>query len=388
MVRHKQLNVRKFVAPEIVLGDGAISLLGRYTANLGSSRPMLVVDPGIIRAGWAKRATQSLAYAGLEPAVFSGITPNPKDYEVMAGSNYFLENGCDALVAVGGGSVIDCAKGFGVVVANGEHILKYVGVDTIHTPMPPLVCVPTTSGSAADVSQFAICSDTSRKIKVAIVSKMLVPDVSLIDPSTTVTMSPQVTADTGLDALTHAIEAYVSNASSPMTDLISLEAIRLIGEYLLLAVRNPSDMQARSKMSLASMNAGLAFSNAILGAVHGMAHSLGGLFDLPHGECNAILLGPVIAYNFQASPLRYREVARALGCEIERKNDSDVCKSLLSVIRLLCSEAGLAHSLGNLGVARDDIPRLAAMAMNDPCMLTNPRRPSQAEIEAVYENAL
>jgi alcohol dehydrogenase class IV len=388
MAGSTEAGLRKFVAPEIVFGVGASGLAGRYAANLGSKRPMLVTDAGLLSASWAAKAREHLAAAGLDPVIFSRITPNPKDHEVMEGARLYAESRCDALVAVGGGSVLDCAKGMGVVMANGGHILDYEGVDTIPHPMPPLVCVPTTSGSSADVSQFAIITDTARKVKIALVSKMLVPDVSLLDPATTATMSAGLTAETGLDALTHAIEAYVSNASSPMTDLFALEAIRLVGAYLVRAVREPGDMEARSRMSLASMNAGLAFSNAILGAVHGMAHSLGGALDLPHGECNAILLGPVIAYNFDSAPGRYREVARALGCRAGGEDDGWVRECLLSAIKRLRSDAGLGRTLGDLGVTRADIPHLAAMAMKDPCMLTNPRKPGQAGIEAVYAAAL
>ena len=314
---NRESTLRKFVAPEIVFGSKASELAGRYAANLGSRRPLLVTDPGILEAGWAEQVRARLVEAGLAVETFSAVTPNPKDHEVMAGARFFADKACDALVAVGGGSVLDCAKGIGVVIANGGHIADYEGVDTIANPMPPLVCVPTTSGSSADVSQFAIISDTRRKVKIALVSKMLVPEVALVDPDTTVTMSPDLTAGTGLDALTHAIEAYVSNANSPMTDLFALEAVRLVGAFVTRAVRDPLDMEARTRMSLASLDAGLAFSNAILGAVHGMAHSLGGALDLPHGECNAILLGPVIAYNYRSAPGRYREIARSLGCRAE-----------------------------------------------------------------------
>jgi alcohol dehydrogenase class IV len=217
---------------------------------------------------------------------------------------------------------------------------------------------------------------------------MLVPDVSLIDPLPAATMGRALTAETGVDALTHAVEAYVSNASSPVTDLFALEAMRLVRSHLVNAVREPGDLEARSKMCLASLDAGLAFSNAILGAVHGMAHSLGGYLDLPHGECNAILLGPVIAFNFPASPARYREVALALGCRVDGAPDDEVLGSLLEAIRQLRSDLGITRNLAELGVTRADIPHLAELAMLDPCLLTNPRTPSKVDIEAIYEAAL
>jgi alcohol dehydrogenase class IV len=380
--------LRKFVAPEFVFGEGASALAARYAANLGARRPMLVTDQGLIDAGWAGKLQAQLHGAGFECVVFSDVTPNPKDHEVMAGAKIYAEKGCDALVALGGGSVLDCAKGIGVVMACGGDILSYEGVDTVECALPPLVCVPTTSGSSADVSQFAIITDTVRKVKIALVSKMLVPDVSLLDPVPTTTMSAALTAETGVDALTHAIEAYVSNANSPVTDLFALEAMRLVRGYLVRSVRDASDLEARSKMCLASLDAGLAFSNAILGAVHGMAHSLGGSLDLPHGECNAILLGPVIAFNFPSAPERYREVARAFGCAVDGAPDAQVREDLLTAIRQLREDVGITRNLAELGVTRADIPHLAGLAMQDPCLLTNPRSPTQADIEAIYEAAL
>ena len=380
--------LRKFVAPEFVFGDGAARLAARHASNLGSRRPMLVTDAGLINAGWADTLQAELKAAGLECVVFSDVTPNPKDFEIMSGEQVYRDEGCDALVALGGGSVLDCAKGIGVVTACGGHIVEYEGVDTIPRPLPPLVCVPTTSGSSADVSQFAIITDTARKVKIALVSKMLVPDVSLLDPRPTTTMSATLTAETGVDALTHAIEAFVSNASSPVTDMFALESMRLVKGWLVQAFREPVNIKARSQMCLASLDAGLAFSNAILGAVHGMAHSLGGSLDLPHGECNAILLGPVIAFNFPSSPRRYRKVAKALGCAVENVPDDEVVDMLLLAIKQMRAELGLNRNLAELGVTRADIPRLAGLAMQDPCILTNPRKPIQADIEAIYEAAL
>ena len=388
MAETQEFELRKFVAPEFVFGEGASTLAAQYAANLGSRRPMLVTDAGLIEAGWSRQLLDGFTKAGLGCVVFDAVTPNPKDHEVMAGARIFKDEGCDSLVALGGGTVLDCAKGIGIVTACGGHILAYEGVDTIACPLPPLVCVPTTSGSSADVSQFAIISDTVRKVKIALVSKMLVPDVSLIDPRLTTTMTAALTAETGLDALTHAIEAYVSNANSAVTDLFALEAMRLVRISLVQAVRSPLDMEARSSMCLASLDAGLAFSNAILGAVHGMAHSLGGRLDLPHGECNAILLGPVIAYNFPSATARYRNVAQALGCAVSGVSDNEVLASLLAAIQHMRADVGLTRNLEALGVTRADIPHLAAMAMKDPCLLTNPRKPAQADIESIYEAAL
>ena len=376
--------LRKFVAPELVMGQGAINLAGRYAMNFGARRVLVVTDPGVSACGWTDRVVRSLKDHGVPAVVFSGVSPNPRSEEVMAGAKLYREENCDVLVAVGGGSPMDCAKGIGIVVAEGRHILEFEGVDQINLPMPPLVCIPTTSGSSADVSQFAIIMDEKRHVKIAIISKMLVPDVSLLDPQTLTTMSMELSACTGLDALTHAIEAYVSNAHFALSDMLALEAIERVAHYLLPSIAEPSNIELRNEMMLASLTAGMAFSNAILGAVHAMAHSLGGLADAPHGECNAILLGPVAAMNFSGAPERYREVGKRLGLVLPAE-DKAAAEALATGIGELRQRAGLVRGLRELGVSKDQLRQLAENALADPCMETNPRQLSVEEVVSLYE---
>ncbi|MEN6351531.1 MAG: iron-containing alcohol dehydrogenase, partial [Syntrophomonas sp.] len=284
------MELRKFVAPEIVSGPGARFMVDRYVKNFGIRKVLVVSDPGVIEAGWTNDVINSLKEAGISYSLFSNISPNPRSEQVMEGAAVYQGEDCHAIIAVGGGSPMDCAKGIGIVCTNDQHIREFEGADQVSIPGPPLICIPTTSGSSADVSQFAIITNKQRNVKMAIVSKMLVPDVALIDPETLLTMPAYLAACTGMDALTHAIEAFVSNATSPLTDILALEAIRLVNSNIIQSLEKPQDMEVRARMMRGSMLAGLAFSNAILGAVHAMAHSLGGLLDLPHGECNAILL--------------------------------------------------------------------------------------------------
>ncbi len=383
------LELRKFLAPESVFGAGAAALAGRYVQNLGARRVLLVTDPGIVDLPWFSGITGSIRDMGVELEVFAEVHANPRDFEVMHGADIFRAKGCDAIVAVGGGSPMDCAKGIGIVVTNDCHVLQFEGVDNVQNPGPPLICVPTTAGSSADVSQFAIINDTARKVKIAIVSKAMVPDVALIDPLLTLTMPRELTAHTGVDALTHAIEAYVSNAHGPTTDLFALDAIRRIARHLPLAITRPDDAEARAGMMLGSMYAGLAFSNAILGAVHAMAHSLGGLMDLPHGQCNAMLLDHVIAYNFDAAPNRYADIAIALGAQLSPAAPlEEKREAVLAQVRALKAAVGATEGLGSLGVGPEHLDGLAAFAMNDPCLVTNPKAPTAADIKAVYRNAL
>lgn len=383
------LEMRKFVAPEHVFGCGAGRLAGRYAANHGARKALLVTDPGVIAQPWFDDIRASLAESGVDHAVFAEVSENPRDTEVMTGAELYRSEGCDAIVAVGGGSPMDCAKGIGIVSTNHRSILDFEGVDNVPVPAPPLICVPTTAGSSADVSQFAIISDTTRKVKIAIVSKTMVPDAALIDPALTVTMDRELSVNTGVDALTHAIEAYVSNAHGPTTDLLALEGVRRIAANLPRVMRDLSDMEARAGMMLGSMYAGMAFSNAILGAVHAMAHSLGGLMDLPHGQCNAILLDHVVEYNFSAEPDRYTDIGLAMGARVDpAATEAERKQAVLATLRAFKATVGATASLGELGVSEKDLDSLVDFALSDPCMLTNPRTPTAEELRAVYRNAI
>jgi alcohol dehydrogenase class IV len=388
MPDHPLSELRKFVAPEFVFGPGAGSLAGQFAANLSVKKALLVTDPGLMRLGLPDRVADSLRAEGVACTVFSGVTANPRDSEIMAGADAYRREQCDAIVAVGGGSPMDCAKAIGIVCTNERHILEFEGVDNVERPGPPLICIPTTAGTAADISQFCIVNDTGRKVKIAIVSKTMVPDVALIDPALTIPMGAHLTAHTGLDALTHAIEAYVSNASSAITDLHALEAVRLVHRHLIRAIETPDDLEARTGMMLASTYAGLAFSNAILGAVHAMAHSLGGLLDLPHGLCNAILLDHVVDFNLSAAPQRYRHLGNALGADIPvGAGEDEIRQGTLGAIRELKRAAGVTQTLCDLGMTKAELPLLAENALADACMLTNPRQPTASEVIAIYEKA-
>ena len=383
------LSLRKFVTPEVVFGHGALELTGRQAAGLGVRRPMLVADPGLFAFDWPQRVQASLEQAGLEVCLFSALSPNPRDHEVMAGVTAFADQDCDALVAVGGGAAMDCAKAIGIASANGRHILTLEGVDNVSRPGPPLICLPSTAGSGAEVSQFTIVTDTVRKLKVAIASRTLIPDMALIDPEVTVSMPPQLTAHTGLDALTHAMEAYVSNAHGPLTDLLAEEAMRLIRTHLLRAIDAPEDRVARGGMALASLYAGMAFSNAILGAIHALAHGLGGLLDLPHGLCNALLMEHVVAANYEAAAARYDRIGRLLGADVEaRAPDTERKAALLATLRAFMTAAGVTPmTLADVDLTSENLDLLADNAAADPCMLTNPRPLAREEIEAIYVHA-
>jgi alcohol dehydrogenase class IV len=388
MIEPTEFELRKFVAPEFVFGIDARKLTGRYARNLGARKVLVVTDPGVMAAGWTQEVLATLEAVNLDYTVFSAVSSNPKAEEVMTGAELYRSAGCNALVVVGGGSSIDCAKGIGIVSSSGRNILEFEGVDKVELSTPPLICVPTTAGSSADVSQFAIITDKLKKVKIAIISKMIVPDVALIDPVTTTTMSAELTASTGMDALCHAVEAYVSTAHSPITDVHALQAIDLVTNNLRAAIQEPDNIIRRGRMMLASLEAGLAFSNASLGAVHAMAHSLGGFLDCPHGECNAILLPYILEYNYDAVPERYREIGNAMGLKLNGMTAAEAKSALVAALFQFAESVGVTYTLGSLGVKRSDLPELAEKAIDDPCIFTNPRQMERQDIEAIYEKAL
>lgn len=382
------LALRKFVVPEFVFGVGARKLVARYAQTLRIRKIFLASDVGVQKSGWSGEIEVILRQAGFDVVPFYQISPNPRDHEVMTGSKEFLDTHCDGIVAIGGGSVIDAAKGIGVLASNGGSILDYEGVDRIPRPMPPLIAIPTTAGSSADVSQFAIINDTQRRLKLVVVSKSVVPDIALVDPETLLTMDPLLSACTGLDALTHAIEAFVSNASSPITDGHAMHALDLLWRYLQTSVANPQNLEALSQVMLASLAAGMAFSNASLGSVHAMAHSLGGLLDLPHGECNALLLPHVIAYNYEYAKERFDRIGMLWGMNLQGMSNSECCEALIAAVCDLRERVGIHWTLGSRGLNEDAIPQLAANAFRDPCNATNPRHPTENELASLFKEAL
>ncbi|MGE4527818.1 MAG: alcohol dehydrogenase-like regulatory protein ErcA [Rhodospirillaceae bacterium] len=380
--------LRKFVAPEFVFGGGSRRLAGRYARNLALSRVLVVSDPGVAAADWLDETLSTIAAAGIDAVPTTEVSPNPRAEEVMRGAALYAAKRCDGIIAIGGGSVMDCAKGIGIVASNHRPIEDFEGVDAVGRPCPPLICIPTTAGTSADVSQFAIIRHPNEPVKMAIISKAVVPDLALIDPETTASMPPFLTACTGIDALVHAVEAFVSVAAGPLTDMHALAAIRLIGENLAGAVASPADAARREAVMMGSLQAGLAFSNASLGAVHAMAHSLGGLLDLPHGQCNALLLEHVLAYNFPVAEDRCRRIGETLGLDLRGLSGAQALSRIFGFIQDLKREVGIPGTLAGCGVKRGDISDLADYALADACIVTNPRRPSRGDIETIYAEAL
>ncbi len=381
------MEIFKFMTPEIIFGPGTMAQVGESLMRLGATRVFVVSDSGVQEAHWVEKALRYLDEIGLTYVVWTGITPNPKDYEVAEGSKQYLQAQCDAVLAIGGGSPIDAAKGIALVATNGGRINDFEGIDKVTRPLPPMVAVPSTAGTGAEVSQFSIIVDSGSKVKMTIISKSLIPDIAIIDPYVLTTKDKMLTAYTGMDALSHAVEAYASLAATPLTDIHALSAISLIGKYLPASVSSNQNLHAKRQMAMASLKAGLAFSNAILGAVHAMTHPLGGELDLPHGEANAILLPYVMEFNLPSCISRYVDIAEALGEKTSDLSERSAALKAIQAVRKLASDICIPENLSEMGLKKEVIPYLSQCAIKDACLITNPRKASAEDIEKIYYQA-
>ena len=389
-----QGQITSFFIPTVTLvGPNCSKEIPSRLKSLGAKHPLIVTDKGIVACGILKQITDILDDGGVSYVVFDGAVPNPTDQNVHDAAAVYKENGCDSLITLGGGSSHDCGKGVGFLVSNGGKIQDYEGVDKSSKPFPPYVAVNTTAGTASEMTRFCIITDVARKVKMAIVDWRCTPSVAIDDPVLMMGMPPSLTAATGMDALTHAVEAYVSTAATPMTDACAEKAIEYINRYLRRAVANGQDKEAREGMCYAEYLAGMAFNNASLGHVHAMAHQLGGFYNLPHGECNAILLPIVEEYNLLAHLDKFINIARMMDENIDGLSKRDAAELAISAIRRLSQDVGIPASITELAkrygkeVSRSDIPTMVANAQKDACGLTNPRKMTDAAVQQLYEIA-
>lgn len=378
-----------FFIPSVnIMGAGSLVDAMKAIQAYGFKHALIVTDKGLSQLGVAKHVAEQLAAHGVSSHLFDDAQPNPTSGNVLAGLTALSAQQSDCIVSLGGGSSHDCAKGIALVATNGGKIADYEGVDQSKKPQLPLIAINTTAGTASEMTRFCIITDEQRHVKMAIVDRNTTPILSVNDPDLMMGMPKGLTAATGMDALTHAIEAYVSTAATPITDACALKAVSLISDYLRTAVHDGRDAMAREQMAYAQFLAGMAFNNASLGYVHAMSHQLGGFYDLPHGVCNALLLPHVEAFNAHVSANRLADVAEAMGEDIGGLSDEQAAQVCLSAIRQLSADIGIPQSLAELGVKTEDIPTLAANAMKDACGFTNPRVATQAEIEQIFAGAM
>jgi alcohol dehydrogenase len=379
----------KFFIPSVnVLGQGAVDDAINDIKTLGFKHALIVTDKPLVSIGIVGSIAEKLGQVGLSVTVYDGVHPNPTVSNVEAGLKLLRENDCDCVISLGGGSPHDCAKGIALVAANGGAIGDYEGLDRSSKPQLPLIAINTTAGTASEMTRFCIITDETRHIKMAIVDKHVTPLLSVNDPQLMLKKPRGLTAATGMDALTHAVEAYVSTAATPITDACAIKAMELIRDNLRTAVAHGDDIEAREQMAYAEFLAGMAFNNASLGYVHAMAHQLGGFYDLPHGVCNALLLPFVQEYNAQVAAPRLKDVAKALGIDVSAMNDATGAQAAIDAIKKLAADVGIPANLTSIGVKAEDIPVLATNALKDACGLTNPKQASHEEICQIFRNAM
>ncbi len=381
--------VNPFRTPEVVyLGVGAIARLGPEARRFGAGRALIVTDRGVAGAGIAEQARSILAAADVEAAVYDRTGAEP-DFENVDDC-LAVARSADAglLVGLGGGSSMDVAKGVAAMMTNPGRLIDYYGTDKLPRPALPVIAIPTTSGTGSEATPNAIFTDHVEQLKKGIVSPYILPRVAIVDPALTLTTPMRVTAATGMDALTHAVESFTSRKASLQSDLYSLEAIRRISPSLRTAVYDGSQLGARTEMSVGSFFAGVAIANAGTGAVHAMAYPLGGQFGVPHGVSNALLMPYVLEQNLLGNRQKFAVVAEALGEPVEGLSPREAAQAGVDAIRQLSLDVGIPQKMREVGVPKEAIPGMAAAAIQITRLMdNNPRRLSQAEVQAIYESA-
>ncbi len=377
------MQVTKFAIPEIIFGTNTLDYVVPCAVRNGAKKVLLVSDPGLETAGWVDKILDILNKSGLNLAYFNAVTPNPRDFQVAQGADFYLREKADVIIALGGGSPMDLAKGIALVASNGGQISGYEGANKIEKPLPPMIFIPTTAGSGADISQFAIITDVQRQVKMAIVSRTLVPNISIIDPNLLQTKPKWLVIASAIDALSHAIEAYVSLLSSPFTEMHSLQAIELILTHLEEAVRTMS-AQSLAKLSTASTSAGMAFSNASLGADHAIAHSLGGQYDVMHGLVHPALLPAVMRFNLPFCPKKMAMIGEIVTGKRAHSQEDTALNGILALEDFFQS-LDIPTRLSSLIPDADSLQEVSKLAIQDACCLTNPRPLTQQDCLAICE---
>ncbi len=374
------------IANKLLTGPGAIDQLDAELTRLKVSNPLIVTDAILVKTGTVELALAQLA--GRNYGLYDQVQPEPEIGLVEDCTRAYREGGHDGLIGLGGGSAIDIAKGVAAFAGHEGALADLFGVNQVARKGPPLIAIPTTAGTGSEVTNVAIFSDKMAQLKKGIVSDYLLPDVALVSPLMTLTCPRSVTAASGVDALVHAIESYISVNRSPITDAIALGAIRLIARALPKAYANPDDLVAREEMATASLMGGMAFGNAGVGAVHALAYPLGGRFNIAHGVSNALLLPYVMRWNKLACAERLKDVAQAMGISVDGLSDLQAADAAVTAMAELCSAVGIPTGLRAFSVPHDALASMAEEASKiDRLMRNNPRKLSPADIEEIYRAA-
>ena len=383
--------VNRFILNEVsYFGPGARKELPGVVARLGFKKALVVTDKGLVKFGVAKMVTDVLEEAGIAYEMYSEVKPNPTVTNVKMGVEAFAAAGADFIVAIGGGSAMDTAKGIGIVTNNPEFadVVSLEGCAPTKKKTVPIIALPTTAGTAAETTINYVIIDEEKQKKMVCVDPNDIPCCSIIDAELMYTLPKGTTAATGMDALTHAIEGYITKAAWELSDMFEIEAIRMINKHLRTAVYDPTNPVGRHGMAVAQYVAGMAFSNVGLGVVHGMAHPMGSLFDIPHGVANALLLPTVMEFNKPVCLDKYVEIAKAMDAYKEGMTKAEAAQAACDAVRALAIEVGIPQHLSEIGIKEEDIDALADQAIADVCTPGNPRQVTRADIVELYRRVL
>jgi alcohol dehydrogenase class IV len=372
---------------KLVFEPNGIQKISDELKELGVKKPLLVTDPGVRKSGLLLKATGPMEKEKISFAVFDEVEPNPSIETVEKGFGMFKEEGCDSLVALGGGSTMDAAKAIGVMSTNPGLLRKYEGTNKVVNPPPPIIAIPTTAGTGSEVTGASVITDKSRKYKFAVRSPFLIPKVALLDPNLLGTLPPPILAATGMDVMTHAYETFVSSVTNPVSQALAYDSMRLVSQNLRKLFANPENLEAASNMILASTMAGVAFFNGRVGMVHAMSHPLGGVFNTPHGLANAILLPHCMEFTRLAVPELFGRIAEAFGKNIRGLSAEDASRLAVEAVRELMRDIRIPKGLQEVGVNRDAFPQMARDAVESGIHLTTPRKVSYEDMVSIYEGA-
>lgn len=375
-------------ARRIVFGTGSFAKLAEHIQALKVRRPLVVLDKNLAAAGFQEKVEEVLGQSGLKISFFDKADPEPKLDLADEGARIALKGKCDLVVGVGGGSAMDLAKAVAAVAGNQGHAVDYLGLNKVPGPGLPMIMIPTTAGTGSEVTFTAVFVRPDLKKKEGMNSPYLYPDIALLDPELTLTLPPEPTATTGLDALCHAVESYTSINASPMSEMLSLEAIRLIAENLRTCVHNGRDLESREQMLLGSLYAGLGLANAGVTAVHSLSYPLGGQYGVPHGLANTILLPHVMSFNLSGNPEKFAVIAEVMGEVTENLPSREAAWLSVEAVKTLIEDCGIYTTLEVLDIPRDSFPALAKVALTVARPLeNNPRKLTLDDAVEIYEEA-
>lgn len=379
-----------FMMPNVnFFGPGVVEKVGERAKMLNMKKVLIVTDAFLrnLDNGPVKQAESSLLKADIAYVIFDGVEPNPKIRNVKEGKKLYMDNHCDSIITIGGGSSHDCGKGIGIVLSNGDDLPALAGIETLENPLPPLMAVNTTAGTASEITRHAVITNEETHLKFVVVSWRNVPLVSFNDPMLMLDIPTALTAATGMDALTHCVESYVSVNRNPITDAQAIQGIKLISKYLRRAVANGHDVEARTNMAYASILAGMAFNNADLGYVHAMAHQLGGQYDAPHGVCCAVLMPTVEKWNIISNPERFSDIAELLGENIAGLSVREAADKAIEAMILISEDVGIPTNIKSLGALPEDFDQMAINALKDGNAFSNPRVGNKDDIIKLFQKA-